>query len=186
MRGMRRENRHVVPFSALGHLAVVDGAPYVADGGEAAISVRDETGGRVREIVLPDVEIDADAAWSDLVGRVHREEVRNHAIYAGVVDWISHDDVPQIGALLADDGGRLWVQTYDPGRDSMWGRRHVLRAGPGGEWRVVRPDDGAWIATVRMPPGVTPLTVHDDRLVCIARDELDVQRVVVHPLERGG
>lgn len=58
------------------------------------------------------------------------------------------------------------------------------RTGAGGEWIVLSPD-GERVATVRMPPGLQPTQITEDRGVGVKRTELGLETVAVHPLVRG-
>jgi hypothetical protein len=96
----------------------------------------------------------------------------------GAVGW---DSIPTISALLADDEGRLWAKQYVPATDSHWtGRRRT-----GGEWVVVD-RGGRVMAHVSVPRGLRPVHIRGDRILGVAFDEHDVERVQVHALERGG
>ena len=187
LRGMRRLRGMPIPFTPLPRVAILDDSLFAADGYEAAIDVRGPDGAVGRTIVLPAVDrsADADAVWSELEAELR---ARDRGMYLGMLERLPRgDEFPQIGGLLADARGLLWVKVYEVPDDALWlGLGGALHPGAGGEWRLVRPDgpDGEVEATVRLPDGLTPLHITGDRLVGIRRDALDVERLVVHAVER--
>lgn len=93
---------------------------------------------------------------------------------AEVEDRPEMDTVPTFSDLLVRDG-RLWLKRYDAASDSHWlGRRRT-----GGEWVGVA-SDGTAEALLRVPDDLRLLDVRGDRIVGVARDSLDVERVQVH------
>lgn len=188
LRGMRRAAGHTLPFSPMPLVAVAGDTIYEADGYAAAITVRDETGRRVRTIDLPRQEISEEGVWSALEAELRRlssgsptAKVLLRTLEGGGVPRDS--EFPQLANLLVDDRGCLWIKPYEPPDDSIWLRtKGALWPAPGGSWRVVRPDGGR-VATVDMPDDVRPLDIEGDRLLGLATDELGVERVVVHQIE---
>ena len=184
LRGMRRLRGQPLPFTPLPRVAVLGDSLFAADGYEAGIDVRGPDGGVGRTIALPAVDrsADTDAVWSALEDELR---ARNREMYLGMLERLPRsDEFPQIGGLLADDRGLLWVKLYDVPGDALWlGHGPAMRPGAGGEWRLVRPG-GDILGTVRMPDGLSPLHITEERLVGVQRDALDVERLVVHGLER--
>ena len=184
LRGMWRLRGQPLPFTPLPRVAVLGDSLFAADGYEAGIDVRGPDGAIGRTIVLPTIDraADTESAWSALEAELR---ARNRELYLGILERLPRsDDFPQIGSLLADDQGLLWVKLYDVPGDALWlGHGPAMRPPAGGEWRLVRPD-GEVLGTVRMPDGLSPLHITEDRLVGVQRDALDVERVVVHGLER--
>ncbi|WP_420634374.1 6-bladed beta-propeller [Candidatus Palauibacter sp.] len=181
LRGMWRLGGQPLPFTPMPHLAVLGDSLFTADGYEARIDVRGANGAVGRTLDLPSVDRsgEADAAWSALETELR---ARDEEWFLGRLERMPRSDAfPQIGGLLADDVGLLWVKVYDPPADALW-LGPALRPGAGGEWRVVRPD-GEVLGTVRMPDGVAPLQISLDRLVGIKRDALGVETLVVHSIE---
>ena len=181
LRGMRRLRGQPLPFTPLPRVAVLGDSLFAADGYEAGIDVRGADGAVGRTITLPVVDrsADADAVWSALEAELR---ARNREMYLGMLERLPRsDEFPQIGGLLADDHGLLWVKLYDAPGDALWlGHGPSMRPGAGGEWRLVRPD-GDILGTVRMPDGLSPLHITEDRLVGVQRDELHVERLT--PME---
>jgi len=90
------------------------------------------------------------------------------------------DEIPTLSDMLADSESLLWVKAYDPATDShAVGRRRT-----GGEWWVLE-TDGSVVSRVAMPEHFRPLDIRRDLIAGVARDELDVERVVVYELRRG-
>jgi len=79
------------------------------------------------------------------------------------------ETVPPYGAIRGDDVGNLWV--------GAWAMYPQLAD----TWEVFAPG-GAWLGTVKMPPGVDPADIGPDWILGVGRDELDVEYVVVYPL----
>lgn len=79
---------------------------------------------------------------------------------------------PAYGGLLVDAEDHLWV--------SDWTVIHSVT--PGG-WTVIDPA-GRWLGRVEMPGNFYPLDIGGDWIVGMERDAMDVEHVVVYPLDR--
>jgi hypothetical protein len=174
--GMRRM-RSPLPFSPHFMAVLVGDTVYHTDGLSGVVEATGPSGQPLGEIRLPGADWDVEEALRQLeptladvwTGRL--QDVR------GVVGL---DSIPAISALLADDEGRLWAKQYAPATDSHWtGRRRT-----GGEWVVVD-RDGRAIARVSVPKGLRPMQIQGDRILGVAFDEYDVERLQVHALHRG-
>jgi hypothetical protein len=77
---------------------------------------------------------------------------------------------PAYGELLSDDAGRIWAADWTP-------------AGEAPAWTVLDAD-GRLLGAVPMPPGFTPRWVGGDLVLGVHRDELGVERVRAHRIER--
>jgi hypothetical protein len=80
--------------------------------------------------------------------------------------------MPAFGALRVDTAGNLWIMDYR----TDWDEGDV-------SWSVFDPD-GAMIARLTMPDGFRPTHIGSDFVLGIARDELDVEHVVLYSLTR--
>lgn len=181
LQGMRRIGGYPVPFSPMPHTTVYRDSLYVTDDHRAEISVRDGRGLPVRTIEVPPVAALPDDAWSSLEEELRRRQSHLHLEY---LEHVPRDEtIPEIGGLLADDRGYIWAKVYEPSLDAIWLKDNAVWPAPGGEWRVIRPD-GNLVASVRMPESVRPLEIRGDRLLGVATDALDVERIVVHTIER--
>jgi hypothetical protein len=174
--GMRRMGSPL-PFSPHFLAAMVGDTVYHTDGLGGILEATGPSGEALELVSVPGRAWEADEAlmrleptltegWSerlqDLTGRV------------------ALDAVPTVSEILADDEGRLWAKEYVPETDSHWnGRRRT-----GGEWVVVKLD-GSLVARVAVPEGVRPVAIRDGRILGVAFDEYDVERVQVHAIERG-
>lgn len=78
---------------------------------------------------------------------------------------------PAYAELLVDSSGNLWIGGWE------------ADGGPATAWTVLDPD-GSWLVDVRAPPGLRLHDIGEDWVVGVARDELDVERVVVQGLEK--
>ena len=82
--------------------------------------------------------------------------------------------MPLFGSPFADAEGRIWLPSYKPG-----GERHSVAP-----YSVIAPD-GEWLGTVEAPPGFRMLDVAGGLVLGVARDEMDVESVVVYELVGG-
>ena len=82
--------------------------------------------------------------------------------------------MPLFGSPFADAEGRIWLPSYKPG-----GERHSVAP-----YSVIAPD-GEWLGTVEAPPGFRMLNVAGGLVLGVARDEMDVESVVVYELVGG-
>jgi hypothetical protein len=116
-----------------------------------------------------------DAALRDSVRELTRERGRatgNAAFYEETLRQMTFPEAaPVYSTLRAEDDGTLWM------------RRYTLAAGAAPEWDVFSPH-GEWLTTVRLPRGITLLDAGPDWIAGVHRDELEVERVVVHRLHR--
>lgn len=182
LRGFRRLVGSPLPFTPIPSVAVLGDTVWAVDGYGPEIGRLDADGSFQPAIAVPTVDLEADEAWSFLREELQR---RDAGLFLQLMDRLPPpDEIPQIGGLLVDNARQLWVKVYDPSVDALWIGDPLL-PGAGGEWRVVG-SDGETRGTVQMPDGVTPLAVTEDRLVGIARDALDVERLVVHRIRRAG
>lgn len=77
-----------------------------------------------------------------------------------------------IRQLEVDSEGRLWVRLAQP--DPL---------GQPNPWRVFAPD-GSWLTDVQFPTGLQVLGIEAHRIFGFLLDELDLQTVVVAPIQR--
>lgn len=78
---------------------------------------------------------------------------------------------PAYGEFRVDGGGRLWVAAFEA-------------AGATPRTWYVFSRDGRWLGRVGMPAGFRLLQVGDGWVLGVARDEVDVEYVRLHPLRR--
>lgn len=90
-----------------------------------------------------------------------------------VLDGIVFPDyLPVYEALMTDSEGHLWVKPYTPEweADPPW-------------WVFDR--SGRWLGEITIPGALTVLDIGPDYVLGAVRDEQDVERVVLHALDRG-
>ena len=167
-----------LPFSPLPYAAVVRDSLYYADGLSGHIEVRDRDGNVGRRISLPGPPGDVDAALATLESRLGDDGMYT---VERLRETPRPDVIPRIAGLLADDVGRLWVRRYDADRDALWAPGGSRRTG--GTWWVFD-GSGEHIATVELPANLKLMDIRGDRLAGVNRDDLDVERVVVHRIGR--
>lgn len=182
IRGMRRAGGQPLPFTPLPHVAVHGDSIFVSDGYGAELSVLDGRGERVGTIDFPPVDTAGEDAWAAFEAELTRRG--EGGLVERLAELPDKDRLPQVAGLLVDEGGLLWVKSYDPGSDALYLKEgHALRPTTGGTWRVIR-RDGTVVARVPMPDGVAPLQIREDRILGLSRDELGVERIVVYGLNK--
>jgi hypothetical protein len=85
--------------------------------------------------------------------------------------------------MIVDELGFVWVQRYEPLRHAaaLGGLRES--SGAGGSWQIFSPR-GVAAGLVEMPPDLQPVQITANVIVGIARDDLGVESVRVHTLQR--
>jgi len=176
--GLHRIQGSPDPFSPVPRGVVFRDSLYFMNGVGGRIAVFDsEREGVARVLEIPAPHVEVSEAWSALneALRVRGDE----SVLERIPDpRLAH--TPTFGGMLMDDQGLIWVKIYDPESDSVY-MGHP--PGPGGEWWVITPD-GEVVAKVAMPEGLIPVHIKGDRLLGVARGELDVESVVLHIIGR--
>lgn len=106
-------------------------------------------------------------------GRLQAAPPERHAeIRRSLEDMPVPETMPPYGGIRGDEDGNLWVGAW-----AMYPEVAV-------SWDVfdVR---GAWLGTVRLPPGFDPMDIGSEWILGVEKDGLDVEYVVVHPLVKG-
>lgn len=183
--GMRRFDRGPVPFSPRLYVEMVRDSIVFTDGLEPELHVLGPAGAVARTIRIPVEPPDAAAAEATLRVELGREpDSDSERIMQRSVEQFEavpdRDLVPHLSTMLVDDGNRFWVKRYRPATDNAW---TGFFGGTGGEWLVVEPE-GTVVATITLPDGLYLSDVRGDRLAGVARDELEVERVVVYRVSR--
>lgn len=173
-------SQSLVPFGREERTAVGRDRIYVGNGAEAAIEAHDLAGRHVlsiridanrREVTEQDRERWIAATLSASIYEARpdaAERARRRFDEAPLPDLM-----PVHGALATDAEGRLWVQRYTPPWED------------GNEWWVFA-HDGRWLGSVELPPGLEVFEIGEDYVLGLERDELDVESVVLLPMEGGG
>lgn len=114
--------------------------------------------------------------WTAATVPVGADEVqawRHGMADASLVDRIPIPETrPPHGAILVDDLGHLWVEVPGPSDGE----------GEPTEWRVFD-REGVWLGQVTLP-AMRVLEIGEQHIVGLCTDELDVEYVQVHTLER--
>jgi len=84
------------------------------------------------------------------------------------------DELPALGPIRIDDIGRVWVQAFRLGT-ATWQQEHA--------WHVLDPT-GRPLARLVLPPETRLAAVHDDHVVLVSRDALEVQQIGVYAVNR--
>ena len=202
-----RVEREVVAVSGMQRVAYLDGG-----GGPGALSPRarfqfgsseESNGIYTAETLTPEVRV-LDPETGDTLRTISWdppdtpgpeeafERLLSEARERGVEDERSvlgegapPDTVPSFSDFLVDEEGLVWVRPFVPKRDArgLGGNVGTGPTGPGGHWEIFSPE-GDPLGSVEMPEGLIPYQVTSDRLVGVHRDELGVERVRVHRVER--
>ncbi|MDT8341064.1 MAG: hypothetical protein RQ751_06085 [Longimicrobiales bacterium] len=129
---------------------------------------------KARYDLLRSRQMESSPAWEELLPERGRAPVP--------------DAKPYYVDLLASDDGHLWVQEYPEWAGGLWGTG-ALRTGhtsdAPGRWLIFDPQ-GRLTATVAVPADYRLLSVTADEVVALWKDELDVEYVRIHALERPG
>jgi hypothetical protein len=163
-----------------------DGLIYLAETSQPAIRVFSGDGGLVRDIRWdPGPRPAPDAALRIAIdGAASRApEGQAESRRAQLEGFPPPQRVPAFWDFLVDDLGFIWVRPYDPARHVFDGMGGGAGPGRGGGWLILSPE-GAVLDTVVVPDALEPMQITRDAVVGIVRDELDVQHVHVHPVER--
>jgi len=180
----------MMPFSPRLHSFLHRDSVYFTDG-LGDIAVAGGNGAVARTIEVPIDPVDYGEARAQLAARMETADVdlRPPVGFLERLDLVQElneapepESVPRVAEVLLDDEGRFWLKRYEPASDSQVISSFERRAG--GEWWVLQPD-GRVVAVIQLPDGFTPMDVRGERIVGVASDELDVERVLVFGTARG-
>jgi hypothetical protein len=169
------------PFFAVGNDRV-----YVAESLTPRIRVLDSHGAALQEL-----------AWEPASGPAPGEilaAVVDSAITAAAPDQAaalrtrleaapSPERLSVFWNLIVDELGFVWVQRYEPLRHAAVLGGLSESRGAGGSWQIFSPN-GVAAGVVEMPPDLQPVQITANAIVGIARDDLGVESVRVHTLQR--
>lgn len=160
-----------MPFARTTKLAWTAEEVFLGDTGRPEIVVVDYTG-RVRRIIrwvanVPAVtERDREAYEEETMESLRQpERAADYRRWLAEVPYSEHK--PAFRSLLADDGGRLWIQMWDSGRSSAW---------------LVFSADGTLERLVTGPPGLELFDIDAGYAVGVAKDSLDLEYVRIYRL----
>lgn len=173
------------PLSPRPQFDVHDGAVYVAETLTPEIRVMSPSGDSLRTISWqpgsrPSAESAVRQTIQAIVGRESPTDTAS--LRDRLHSFPVREQVSAFWSFLVDEQGFLWIQPYNPNRHSL--RLAGTRiAGPGGHWVVLSPD-GKRLTSVEMPDGFRPTQITSDAVAGISRNEVGVESVQVHTLQR--
>lgn len=176
---------------ALGPLLSVAGAGtrvFAGLGDEYDIRVWDETGRLVRRIRREWTPIPVEASHRQAYGRtlmaVGEGSPELHETYRRLAEeMIYPESHPAFSRILATEAGEVWVerpQTEPPWSEAI--EYSSVRPHPA-EWDVFS-SEGVWVGTITVPARFRLTSVGADRVVGVAKDDFDVERIEVWGLRR--
>jgi hypothetical protein len=168
-----------LPYTPIPYTAMHRDSIYMADGRRPEVEVRDGEGNVGRTITFPADRQDVEAAYAALAEEIQRRDTR--LTVDNLNETPRSESIPYVGGLMVDSDGFLWVRGFDAPDDALWLSGGIDRYG--GSWWVLSPQ-GDLVTTVAMPEHLRPIYIEGDRLVAVSLDDLEVQRVVVHTIER--
>jgi hypothetical protein len=173
------------PLSPRARYVLHDGTIYLAETFDAVIRAFPPAGDSARQIrwdpgPLPDPEVALRAAIQAAVAMAPADQAEQRRIL--LEGFPPPERVSAFWDLLVDDRGFFWIRPFDPSKN-FFGAGPQGTAGSGGEWLIVSPA-GAVVGSVTVPVDLELTQITEDAVIGIARDELGVEYVRVHPLER--
>jgi hypothetical protein len=177
------------PLSPVARFRVQGGALYVAETLDPSIRVYEPGADSARVIRWdPGRPPAVDAAMRAAIdGAVASAPADNAESQRKMLEsYPLPDRIPAFWDFLVDDLGFIWVRPFEPGKTGLYlaqTRGAPPSTGPGGDWLILSPA-GALVGTVSLPADLEPMQITRDAVVGITRDELGVEYVRVHGLER--
>jgi hypothetical protein len=172
------------PFSADPSIAVRDtllvhgrGAGYTLEHRTPDLRLRRSTRWPGRRRALTPAEVDYERSVVEArftsAGRAQPERIEA-LLDEMFAPQVVPDELPALGPIHIDDIGRVWVQSFRL-RTAAWQQEHA--------WHVLRPS-GRPLAQLVLPPETRLAAVHDDHVVLVSRDALEVQQIGVYAVNR--
>lgn len=147
---------------------------FTTDGASGEVRVLDESGDlrRIIRIGVPERPVTSGdvAAWRErFFGPIPPGPSRERALKAHEVGDAFPSVMPAFRAIRHDRDGNLWLEEYrvDPASPARW---------------FVIDRTGEWLGEVAVPAGLRVLDIGDDWVLGVARDELDVEHVLMYDL----
>jgi hypothetical protein len=173
------------PLSPRARFRLHEGTIYLADTFEPVIRTFGPAGDSARQIrwapgPLPEPELALRAAIDAAVASAPADQAQRRRI--ALEGFPPPERVSAFWDFLVDDLGFFWIRPFDPAKN-FFGSGQQGTAGPGGDWLIVSPE-GAIVGSVAVPADLELTQITENAVVGIARDELGVEYVRVHALER--
>jgi hypothetical protein len=176
----------LAPLSPIAWFSMREGELYVGETATPAIRVVDGMGRPLREITWESERPSGRAAFREVL-RLAVEKAppeRRRSTRERLESSGAPERVPAFSIFQLDDLGFLWVRPYLIERDAaaLGGLSPASMAG--GSWWVFS-SDGARLGSLTLPPGLEPpYHITREAVVGVRRDELGVEYVQVHRLNR--
>ena len=106
-------------------------------------------------------------------GADYRKQIRETTTFS--------DRMPAFGRIFVTSDGHVWVGEHNPADETL-GTMNPSPPKPT-TWDIFSLD-GEWIATFRAPARFRPTDAHGGRVVGVARDDADVEHMVVYSVRR--
>lgn len=173
------------PLSPKTVAAVAGDRIYAAETLTPSIQVFGPDGSRERDVTWsPDTTVSAASAYASVIEAVVARAGSGRGVQTRqrLEAFPRSDRVSVFWGVIVDEAGFLWIRPFDP-------LQHALELGGygspgvGGEWLVLSPT-GVALPSIAVPSRLEPVSVTRDAVVGIRRDELGVESVCVHRLER--
>jgi hypothetical protein len=163
------------PFGLVRMTSTHGNSIHTADGAQPEIRVLDANGSLQRIVRLdlpgrPVTAADQTAYRERFLGMIPPGPSRDRAENALEGDAFP-EFLPAFQTLRHDRVGNLWLEDYraDPAEPPRW---------------TVLDPEGRWLGSVATPPGFRVADIGDDYVLGIARDELDVEHVLLYTLRK--
>jgi hypothetical protein len=148
---------------------------YVGTGERMEVQVYglDGTLQRVLRVPAPPLDVNDSLKTAYLESELAATpEPRQAALRTSIAEWEWPPTRPAYSELRVDPLGVVWLKEFA-----------VTRTQPE-RWMLLDPERG-YLGELELPARHTLLTIDADALLLLAKDELDVERVVAYALERG-
>jgi hypothetical protein len=162
------------PFGRSASFALSDSMLFIGAAERLDVQVYDRTGRMVRSVRGPAVDLSIDET---LLDRHAASELTGSA--GDMIELVREQDLEMPAGYAAYS--ELIV---DPDQN-IWAKRFQFPWEPASRWAVFA-SDGSFLGHVDMPAGLTVHQIGPDWILGVSRDELDVQRVALHRLDRAG
>jgi hypothetical protein len=169
-----------------------DGTLYYAMNNEYRVFVKHHDGSLTRIIEKDAVRKPVEDADKRAILSLMREQYEQFGVPPAQVEQIMTgigfaEFYPVFAQLFVGPDETLWVQRIRSARDMAEGAEEEAEFDPQNigspEWDVFNPQ-GHYLGVVTLPDRFAPVTVKDDRLYGVWRDELDVQYIMRLRVER--
>lgn len=165
------------PFGRRTSISAGSTSTYVSTGHSDEVTVHNQAGELERVIrrTLDPTPVTSEMADEDRARRLREESSEleemdvDPRVRRMIHDLPCPEFLPPYGITLVDSEGYLWMEEFQ-----------VTRGKPA-DWSVFDPQ-GVWLGRVTLPTGLEVFEIGSDYILGRAKDELEVERIVVHGL----